>query len=167
MFDHFAIGANKTHYGHKFGDEADWMMEWGHAGTTVTMELSNHTARRSEKIFDPFASAEGDYGFNKTVVPVKLTQYGNDKLISRSQANRVVARLELFKTVLFDFAGVPTIGQAFADEIFRVFSNEHPNTSIPPTNANSEVRRMIRRVTQGGASVGAAVSPTASEEESS
>jgi hypothetical protein len=109
-----------TYYGHKFGDEADWIMEWGHTGTTVTMELSNHTARRSENIFDQFASAEGDTGFNKTVVPVKLTQYGNDKLISRSQAKRVVARLELFKTVLFDFAGVPTIGQAFADQIFRV-----------------------------------------------
>jgi|SRR5579864_1517646 len=148
MFDHFAIGADKTYYGHKFGDEADWIMEWGHAGTTVIMELSNHTARRSEKIFDQFASSEGDYGFNKTVVPVKLAQYGNDKLISRSQAKRVVARLELFKTVLFDFAGVPTIGQSFADEIFRVFPNEHPNISIFPINANSEVQRMIMRVTQ-------------------
>jgi hypothetical protein len=150
MFDHFAIGADKTYYGHNFGDQADWIMEWGPAGTTVIMELSNHTARRSEKIFDQYASSDGDYGFNKTVVPVKLAQYGNDKLISRSQAKRVVARLELFKTILFDFTGVPTIGQAFADEIFRVFANEHPTISILPINASSEVHRMIVRATQGG-----------------
>ena len=80
---------------------------------------------------------------------MKFAQYGNDKLISRSQAKRVVARLELFKTILFDFAGVPTIGQAFADEIFRVFANEHPELSIFPIHANSEVLRMITRVKQG------------------
>jgi hypothetical protein len=136
------------------------------------MELSNRTARRSEKIFDQFASAEGDYGFNKTVVPVKLTEYGNDKRISRSQAKRVVARLELFKTVLFDFAGVPTIGQAFAEETFRVFQTNTQISQFPLQMQirrcdNSAVRRMIRRVTQGGASVGAPVSTTASEEESS
>jgi hypothetical protein len=150
MFDHFAIGADKTYYGHNFGDQSDWIMEWGPAGTTVIMELSNHTARRSEKIFDQYTSSDGDYGFNKTVVPVKLAQYGNDKLISRSQGKRVVARLELFKTILFDFTGVPTIGQAFADEIFRVFANEHPTISILPINANSEVHRMIMRATQSG-----------------
>jgi len=27
---------------------------------------------------------------------------------------------------MLDFRNVPTIGQAFADEIFRVFANEHP-----------------------------------------
>jgi hypothetical protein len=92
--------------------------------------------------------ADEDYGFNKTIVPVQLAQYGNDKLISRSQAKRVVARLELFKTVLFDFEGVPTIGQAFADEIFRVFANEHPQITIITRNASSEVKRMIERTKQ-------------------
>ena len=106
------------------------------------MELSNHTSRTTKKIFDQYASPDGDYGFNKTVVPVNLAQYGNDKLISRSQAKRVVARLELF-------TGVPTIGQAFADEIFRAFANEHASLSILPVHANSEVNRMIARVRRG------------------
>jgi hypothetical protein len=149
MFDSFAIGADQTYYGHKFGEDSDWVLSWSNTGTTVFMELSNHTARTPKKIFDEYASPDDDYGFNKTVVPVKLAQYGNDKLISRSQAKRVVARLELFKTIFFDFAGVPTIGQAFADEIFRVFANEHPELSIFPVHANSEVLRMIRRVKQG------------------
>lgn len=151
MFDRFSIGADKTYYGHRLGDDSDWVIDWADTGTTVFMELSNHTSRTSKKIFDQYTSSDGDYGFNKTVVPVNLAQYGNDKLISRSQAKRVVARLELFKTIILDFTGVPTIGQAFADEIFRVFANEHPNLSILPIHANSEVHRMITRVTQGAA----------------
>jgi hypothetical protein len=146
MFDRFSIGADKTYYGHKFGDDEDWVMDWGTAGTTVFMELGNHTSRTSQRIFDQYAGPDEDYGFNKTIVPMNLAQYGNDKLISRSQAKRVVARLELFKTILFDFSGVPTIGQAFADEIFRVFANEHPGISLLPIHANSEVSRMIARV---------------------
>lgn len=146
MFDRFSIGADKTYYGHRLGDDSDWIMDWGNAGTTVFMELSNHTARTPRKIFDQYSSSDEDYGFNKTVVPVNLAQYGNDKLISRSQAKRVVSRLELFKTILFDFTGVPSIGQAFADEIFRVFANEHPTISLISIHANSEVERMIARV---------------------
>jgi STAS-like domain of unknown function (DUF4325) len=70
------------------------------------------------------------------VVPVKLAQYGNEKLIPRSQAKRVVSRLELFKVILFDFSGVPTTGQAFADEIFRAFANEHPNIDGQPVSSS-------------------------------
>jgi hypothetical protein len=144
MFDRFSIGADKTYYGLRIGDDSDWVMDWGDAGTTVFMELSNHTARTPKKIFDQYAGPDEDYGFNKTVVPVNLAQYGNDKLISRSQAKRVVSRLELFKTILFDFTGVPSIGQAFADEIFRVFANEHPTISLLSIHANSEVQRRSR-----------------------
>jgi len=150
MFDKFAIGSDKTYFGHRFGDDEDWIFESKFpGGTTVFMDLSNHTSRTVKGIFDKFASAEGDFGFTKTVVPVKLAQYGNDKLISRSQAKRVVARLELFKTILFDFTGVPTIGQAFADEIFRVFAHEHPRIEIIPIRANSKVIRMIKRAKSG------------------
>jgi hypothetical protein len=166
MFDRFSIGADETYYGHRLGDDSDWIMDWGKAGTTVFMELSNHTARTPKKIFDQYASPDGDYGFNKTVVPVNLAQYGNDKLISRSQAKRVVARLELFKTILFDFTGVPTIGQAFADEIFRVFANDHPNISILPIHANSEVQRMIVRVKLGSTLAESPVTVATKENES-
>lgn len=145
MFDRFSIGSDHTYFTHAFGDEEDWLFNSEFAsGTSVFMDLSNHTHRTEKEIFDKYTSDE-DYGFNKTVVPVKLAQYGNDKLISRSQAKRVVARLELFKVILFDFTGVPTIGQAFADEIFRVFANEHPELEIHPIHANSEVKRMIER----------------------
>lgn len=160
MFDKFSVGSDEVWLGHKFGDDADWIMPWdSQNGTWVFMELSNHATRTSRKIFDQYASAEGDYGFNKTVVPVKLAQYGNDKLISRSQAKRVLSRLELFKVILLDFAGVTTIGQAFADEIFRVYANEHPELSIHPIHANSEVTRMIERTKTVSPSVAPTVEP--------
>jgi anti-sigma regulatory factor (Ser/Thr protein kinase) len=147
MFDEFSILSDKIFFGHKFDNDEDWIMDSNHTGSTaVFMELSNHTSRTVAKIYDKFASPDGDYVFNKTVVPIRLAQYGNDKLVSRSQAKRVLARLEVFKTILFDFTDVPTIGQAFADEIFRVFPKEHPNIEIVPIRANSEVKRMIERV---------------------
>jgi hypothetical protein len=167
MFDRFSIGADKVYYGHRLGDDdSDWVLDWGNARTTVFMELSNHTARTPKKVFDQYASPDEDYGFNKTVVPVNLAQYGNDKLISRSQAKRVVSRLELFKTILFDFTGVPSIGQAFADEIFRVFANEHPTISLLSIHTNSEVARMIARVKLSPSPIEPTVIPSTGENES-
>jgi hypothetical protein len=47
--------------------------------------------------------------------------------------------------VIFDFAGVPTVGQAFADEIFRVFPQQHPEVKLVPIHADPEVQQMIDR----------------------
>jgi hypothetical protein len=153
MFDSFDILSAGVYFKHEFGNAEDWILDnikSGESGTTVWLKLNNHTSRTCKRIFDQFSSGE-DFGFNKTVVPVSLAQYGNDKLISRSQAKRVVARFELFKTVILDFADVEMIGQAFADEIFRVFANQHPDIVIYVTNSNSEVNRMIERAKAGSA----------------
>ena len=146
MFDSFDIMSGGVFFSHKFGDAEDWIMERNRAsnGTYVWMDLSNHTARTSRQVFEQY-STDDDYGFTKTVVPVRMAQYGNDKLISRSQARRLLARVEQFKTVLFDFDEVETIGQAFADEIFRVFALQHPDIELTPISANLEIRQMITR----------------------
>lgn len=81
----------------------------------------------------------------RTVVPVVLAQYVGDPLISRSQAKPVLARVDLFRTVVFDFAGVNSIGQAFADEIFRVFAQSRPEIELQFIHANTAVRNMIGR----------------------
>lgn len=150
MFDDFWIVSGGVAFSHEFGKKEDWIQEPAkpNNGTNVFMNLHNHTSRTTRKVFDQFSS-DDDYTFNKTIVPVNLAKYGDDNLISRSQAKRLLARIELFKIVILDFKGVPTIGQAFADEIFRVFANEHPNTELVPVNANSEVKRMIERVAPG------------------
>jgi len=104
--------------------------------------MNNHSIRIDQEIFDPYSSGD-DYGFTKTVVPVRLAQYGDDKLVSRSQAKRLVARVDRFKTVLFDFKAVESIGQAFAGEIFRVFAQGHPEIEIVPINGSTQVQQMI------------------------
>lgn len=155
MFDSFDILSGGVYFTHSFGDSEDWILERPEfkSGTSVWMKLNNHTARTTKRIFDQYKVGD-DFGFNKTVVPVRLAQYGNDKLISRSQAKRVLARVELFRVVIFDFKDVPTIGQAFSDEIFRVFALEHPGIKLHAINENAEVKEMIERAKSGGITPG-------------
>ena len=124
--------------------DEDWILERPEStdGTTVFMKLSNHSARTDKQVFDQYSSGD-DYGFTKTVVPVRLAQYGDDRLISRSQAKRLLARIDRFRSVLFDFKAVEIIGQSFADEIFRVFAQGHPDIEIIPINATPQVQQMI------------------------
>jgi hypothetical protein len=95
-------------------------------------------------VFDRFA-VQGDYGFSRTHVPIKLAKYEKEQLLSRSQARRVLARFERFEEVLLDFSDVEMIGQAFADEIFRVYQREHPDIRIIPISASPAVESMIAR----------------------
>ena len=150
MFDSFDIVSGGVSFSHTSGDEYDWIRDNAESatGTTVWMRLPNRTSRTTKKIFDQYVSGE-DYDFSRTVVPVVLAQYAEDPLISRSQAKRVLARVELFRTVVFDFSGVASIGQAFADEIFRVFTLAHPAIELLFIHANAEVRKMIGRARAG------------------
>jgi hypothetical protein len=113
-------------------------------GTRVRMRLANDSTRRLRDVFDEFTDPE-ELTFDKTVVPLRLAQFGGDLLVSRSQAKRVASRFERFKRVELDFAGVDTVGQAFADELFRVFATAHPDIRITPLNAGPAVDAMIRR----------------------
>ena len=156
MFDEFDILSGEVYFSHEFDKKEDWILQRStpRGGTLVTMKLHSHTARTMKKVFDKFTSDE-DYGFTKTVVPVKLMRYGDDNLVSRSQAKRLLARIDRFKVVMLDFSGVESVGQAFADEVFRVFRAKHPDVELVPIHASSEVRRMISRAEILGASPGA------------
>jgi hypothetical protein len=46
--------------------------------------------------------------------------------------------------VLLDFKGVESIGQAFADEVFRVFVEQNPQITIHSINESLEVKKMIK-----------------------
>ena len=146
MFDRFVIASGEVYFSHEFDAKEDWILQASSAsgGTLVRMTLHNHTARTLKKVFDKFTT-DDDYGFTKTVVPVKLMRYGDDKLVSRSQAKRLLSRFDRFKVVVLDFSGVASVGQAFADEVFRVFRAKHPEVEIVPLHASAEVKRMISR----------------------
>ena len=150
MFDQFQIEANGLHYDHDVRDTHDWLLEIEMPktaiGTLVYMALPTTSARTAREVFDEYSEGN-DYGFNKTVVPVRLAKIGNENLVSRSQAKRLVARFEGFRTVILDFDDVDDIGQAFSDEIFRVFANAHPEVHLVPVKATPAVQQMITRAT--------------------
>lgn len=150
MFDSFDILSGAVYLSHEFGTEEDWIVERPKekSGTVVFLKLNNHTSRSVKKIYEQYSPGE-EFGFTKTVVPVVLAKYGNDSLVSRSQAKRLLARVELFKTVIFHYAGVDTIGQAFADEIYRVFANQHPEIEILSSGGNADIKQMISRAKTG------------------
>ena len=114
------------------------------AGTAVYMLLKRDSTRDIQTIFDDYAGPD-EFQFNKTVIPVRLAQYENEKLVSRSQAKRVLARIEKFKHVIFDFDGVSALGQAFADEIFRVYAKNHPDIVLVPVKMEPNVAKMVHR----------------------
>lgn len=146
MGDAFQILSGGVYFSHEFRAHEDWILE-PHAfasGTNVWMKLSNHTARSTRKVFAKFTAGD-ENKFNKTVVPVRMAQYGDDKLVSRSQAKRLLTRVEKFKVVIFDFSGVDAIGQAFADEVFRVFAQQHPEIQLTAIKTTAAVKQMIER----------------------
>lgn len=150
MFDQFAVVAGGLHFSHDRIKPFDWLTERSVAkpGTAVFMELNNHTARTTTQTFKDYMG--DDFSFNKTVVPVKLAKYGPDELVSRSQAKRLLSRVNLFKIVIFDFHDVLSIGQAFADQIFRVFANDNPEIELIPVNQSAPVKEMIDRARAHG-----------------
>ena len=66
--------------------------------------------------------------------------------ISRSEARRLVLRLEQFREVVLDFSGVRSIGQAFADEVFRIFAGSHPEVALKRVNVDPALEVVIRHV---------------------
>ncbi|HAS28330.1 MAG TPA: ArsR family transcriptional regulator [Dehalococcoidia bacterium] len=148
MFDDFSILSNPLHYIRLSKEDSDWLVESGDStqeGTMVIMEISLNSKRTIQHIFDEYAPEKGDFGFTKTHIPIELARYKGEQLVSRSQAKRLLARLEQFQEVLLDFEGVEMIGQAFADEIFRVYKLEHPEVKIIWINESPVINKMIIR----------------------
>ena len=112
-------------------------------GTSVSFAIQRSSRRRLEAVFGEFAPEEYDFRFQKTRVLVKLLRRD---YVSRSEARRLVANLEKFSEVVLDFRDVKSVGQGFADEVFRVFAHRHPATNIAAENTNSAVDAMIRHV---------------------
>jgi len=147
MFDRFALLSGALALIH-FPEDNDWLIEGRskRKGTMVSMTIDPKTRRTTRSVYDKYtAGEEGDYSFNVTHIPVGLARYGEEYLVSRSQAKRVIARLNLFKRVVLDFSDVQTIGQAFADEIFRVFAQQHPEMELVVVEAGPAVQAMIGR----------------------
>ena len=148
MFDTYEIAANGLKFNHSDHSPIDWLREEKgvfEEGTAVFMRIALTSPRTAADVYSEFTDAPEDYGFSKTVVPMKLARYGDEQLISRSQAKRLIARFDRFKIVILDFDGIQEIGQAFADELFRVYAITHPEVELIPKNLSEQVERMWLR----------------------
>jgi len=134
-------------YGHK-NQDVIFESPGKETGTYVVMMINRDSAIHPADVYIEYEAGDNDdYAFSKTIVPVKLMQYEGEALVSRSQAKRLISRFERFKNVILDFDGVKLIGQSFADEVFRVFTTEHPKINLIPINISGEVKKMIAHVT--------------------
>ena len=113
-----------------------------YVGTEVYFEIIKDTAKSIRQLFREYTFDEEHLTLDTTVIPINLFQEG-DIWISRSQAKKILAGLERYKKIIFNFAGVDVIGQAFADEIFRVFNIGHPEIELEATNMSDSVRIMV------------------------
>lgn len=112
-------------------------------GTEVRVWISRSARRRLEDVFAAFAPEEYDFRFERSVVTVR---FAARDYVSRSEAKRLLARLDSFKEVVLDFVGVRSIGQGFADEIFRVFPSSHPSILLRRVNVEPALEAVIRHV---------------------
>lgn len=111
-------------------------------GTCVVMSLSNFSRKKASEVFDLYADV--DNGFTKTRLPIK--NMFDTSPVSRSQAKRVCNRLDSFREVEIDFAGIEWMGQGFAHQLFVVFKNEHPDIELIPVNMSGDVEKMYMHV---------------------
>jgi DNA-binding transcriptional ArsR family regulator len=149
VFDAYDIRSGRLHFMHGRGALDELMERPADApGTLVLMRLANDSTRTVKSVFDEFAAPE-EYTFAKTLVPVRLAQYEGEKLVSRSQAKRLYPRFERFRHVVLDFDGVAEIGQAFADELFRVFATAYLGVTLAPINMSIAVAQMVSRALAG------------------
>lgn len=112
-------------------------------GTSVRFQLSRQSKKKLTSIFAEYAPEEFEYKFERTKVLVKLFKAD---FISRSEARRLLQGLDQFREVILDFSGVKSLGQGFADEVFRVFQNSHPEIEIKVENLKPNLTPLINHV---------------------
>lgn len=151
MFDTFRIASNTLEF-IRVRRTDDWLLESDEApkeGTEVMMTIATNASHTTKEIFDQYRAEFDQFGFSKTNIPLVLLKYEGEQLISRSQAKRLMSRVDQFREVILDFKGITSIGQAFADEVFRIYRREHPAVNIYPVNMAPDVQGMIQRSLSG------------------
>ena len=146
--DDFVVTSGDFFWSHE-KDDQDWVLDRAgpYIGTTIQLRMLDRSTTSLAAVFARFAGP--DHEFARTQVPVVMATALEEGLVSRSSARRLLARLERFDEVVLDFSRVKTIGQAFADEIFRVFKLQHPETKVTAIRAAAPVLAMIERARNG------------------
>lgn len=142
------LHANDCGFQHRGWDRGGWSP--GRAlkrrGTSVFAAFGLDTQRELTDAMQSHSASGTDYGFERTAVSLRLMADASEGMESRAQARRVAARLEQFKRATIDFDGVAHIGHSFADELFRVWPQQHPGLNLWPVNMGRDVAATIGAV---------------------
>jgi anti-sigma regulatory factor (Ser/Thr protein kinase) len=146
-FDSFSIMANGLFY-MRDNSQEDWFIEEGkkseNKSTVVKLQINLNSTRIIREVFKEFENPETS-AFDRTYIVVKLSLSKEDYFVSRSQAKRILTGIEKFNYVTLDFKDIKSVGQAFVDEVFRVFKNRYPEIQITTINTNDNIDFMIKR----------------------
>jgi anti-sigma regulatory factor (Ser/Thr protein kinase) len=152
LADVFDLHANASAFQYRGWDHRSWFRSrpLARQGTSVYLAIALDTPRTLDTVLRAH-SLDGDgYGFDRTVVPLRLLTDGDGgALESRALARRVAARLQQFRRAELDFTGIGEIGHGFADELFRVTAHEQPTVQMVPVGAAPRVAAMIDSVRAG------------------
>lgn len=147
VFDSYCILANGLCY-IKDNEADDWFLERRdqikNVATLIQMEIALSSNRTTYEVFKRYENPETS-AFDKTHILVQLSLSGEDRFVSRSQAKRILVGLDKFNHIILDFRGIKAVGQAFVDEVFRIFQDQHPAITIDSVGTNEEVQFMIQR----------------------
>ncbi|MGH8184514.1 MAG: ATP-binding protein, partial [Rhodanobacteraceae bacterium] len=102
-FDHFEIASGGLVFDHLADNDKNVLTDADpkriRPGTTINMSIATDSALTLKQVFEEYSSGPDDYSFAKTIVPVRLAQVGDENLISRSQAKRLMQRIDKFQHV--------------------------------------------------------------------
>jgi len=148
LADVFDLHANDTAYQQRQWDSAGSLRGRPACkqGTSVFVSISLDTTRTLDEVLRAYSLDGAGYGFERTVLPLRLLTTPVTWLESRAQARRAAARLQQFKRAEVDFGGIEDIGHAFADELFRVFKGEHPEVDLVPLNMGPRVAAVVESI---------------------
>ncbi len=147
LFDVFGVFSDGLFYcKDNLGD--DWYLEKRKIskskGTRVSMAIRFDCERTLKQVIGhDCQSASRPPGIDKTEILIELSKMEDEPYVSRLQARRVLLGMEKFNRMVLDFQNVPTVGQAFVDEVFNKFRSSHPAIAIETVNANQDVQFMI------------------------
>jgi anti-sigma regulatory factor (Ser/Thr protein kinase) len=148
LADMFDLHANATAFQYRGWDRRSWFQSrpMPRQGTSIYMAIALDTQRTLDSVLRAHSLDGAGYGFDRTQVPLQLIMGTQTGLESRAQAKRVASRLQNFRRAEVDFTGIADVGHGFADELFRVFSREHPAIELVPIGMAPRVAAMIESV---------------------
>lgn len=147
LFDYFRLQANGIEWLYLSAID-DWSIATIEdiKGSHIITMIDKASLKKPEDIFVNYTDEEFQFSKNALFIVEPLTIQAQEEHVSRSEAKRLLMGAEKFKHIIIDFKNTTRIGQGFADEIFRIFQQKHPQLTIETRNMNKAVEAMVKHI---------------------